>query len=171
MGMVRITSLQESELNFMDRIVLLDAESDFNQVIYPKKEGKDTYSNLFYNPIKIKDIFLFNGLDKALKKLTESDYEIQDNFLFFKTNLGDSPKISIKYSHRPQFHVIDLLRDIILQDSTSSESNDDKGAKFPISAIGRRSHYVVDRQSNNLTHLDTVTKSTNLTFPKDNINC
>lgn len=161
MGMVRITANQLDELNFMDRITLLDAETDFNQVIYPKKEGKDIYSPLFYEPIKIKDIFLFNGNNKELLKLNEQNYEIINNILFLKSDFEGQLRISIKYSHRPQFHIIDLLRDIIVSD-TLNNLEEEKNAKFPTSAIGRRSHYVIDKQNTNLTYLNTNSSNSNL---------
>ena len=53
--------------------------------------------------------------------------------------------ISIRYIHAPQYHVIDVKRDVMV--SPTYESQGKRLAQMPISAQGRRAHYVLDRQN------------------------
>lgn len=156
MGLVKITALPTQVLTIMDRIILLDAETTFNQVVYPKKRGKDTFALLFYEPLKVLNILMFDGANRLLKKLTDADYELQSNVIFLKKDFGNDLRVSINYSYRPQYHIIDTQRDLMLSDTRGTDLIVVEGAQFPISAMGRKSHYVLDRHNYNLTNLDKI---------------
>lgn len=149
-GTVSITARDIERLSFMDRITLIDAETTFNQLIYPKltEDGTILYAYTIYDIKEIIDIFLFIGAGVKLKRLVENtDYTYENNIL----RLNDSykvvmnPQISIKYVHAPQFHVIDNVRDTI--NTFEIVGGKEVSVKLPINAVGRRSHYVLDAEN------------------------
>lgn len=146
-GTARITAMNEDRLSFMDRITLYESESIYNEILYPKVYSGNNFSFTTYEIIKVLDIFLFQGANQKLKLLElDTDYTISLNKIILDPQyISETLKISIRYTHRPQFHVIDLTRNII--DSEIFDINTLGGKKsvpFPVSAIGKLAHYTLD---------------------------
>lgn len=155
LGQANFSFRDINRIGFMDRISLLDGISLYNQIIQIKKHGTILFSFLDYVPIEVKDVFLFQSNNVPLIRLTQNDYVInQYKFILnssFTTQFNNQINnggltLSISYNHRPQFHIIDINRDTMA--AKSIENKQDNGiVDFPISAIGRRAHYVLNRQN------------------------
>lgn len=158
LGTVKITALNEDKLTFMDRIVLIDATAEHQQILYPKlTDGSDNSNSdsnddgqLFaYTKYDIKEIdyvALFEGSNVPLKRLIEdTDYTFRDNVLLLQPqyNLLENPCVTIRYIHHPVYHVHDVLRESM----TSTQFPLNQGQQkliMPIHALGKRAHLIKD---------------------------
>lgn len=151
LGTANITARAEDRLSFMDRLTLIDSESEHSQVLFLEKQPDTNklYGNLRYNPIEIYSIFMYQGADVAHKLLEEGvDYTINRNQIKVNVEYGSvqNPTISVRYKHNAEYTVIDLPRDVMTSTIKDTDNgNVEKDVQFPISAIGRRSHYMPDR--------------------------
>lgn len=163
LGKVGITALANAEISFMDRITISNGLSTFNEALY-------SFSNLYndkivfyaiYEPIDISHCFLFYSTNSKLIPLKlNRDFTINKHWIFLdkkflpqNTTLELDPlTITIRYKHRPRFHVLDLTRDILV--STITQGRQDEEQTYPLHAIGRRSHYVLN--SPNITETDLI---------------
>lgn len=144
-GTVKITALNEDKLTFMDRIVVLDATGEHNQILYPQKTDDDTtlFSFTKYDIKSIDFIGLFDGENNRIKRLVETtDYLYHDNVITFDSQYNAllDPCVTIRYIHNPVVHVIDVLRE-------SATSTKDQGVTkliLPILALGRKAHLIKD---------------------------
>lgn len=151
LGNANITARDVDKLSFMDRITLLDSETEYSQVLFLQKQPDQNklYGNLRYDPTKIYCIFLYTSVNTKPILLVEAiDYEVERNkikLLKLSTSL-EEPTISVRYTHRAEYTIIDLPRDIMTsQIKDPVDSSRSKDVQFPLSAIGRRSHYMLDR--------------------------
>lgn len=158
-GTVRITALTKDELSFMDRITLIEARSIVNDVVYPEDYYGELRARVNYQIHEIDEIFMFESNGTLLKRLSEGvDYDILQNSQGDPTNIlridqqyanKENLTISIRYQHSPQFHILDVTRSIMNSQQVDKSSGQDITKQFPISAMGRRSHYVLDEQNYN----------------------
>lgn len=152
MGIVNISTRPQDKLGFMDRVTLVDLESWFSQVLSLKLSATDPtkyFSFLIYVPIKVFEIYIFESSAKPLVYLEVDNYTIDcgsNKILINKTyldNLGiTKPVITIRYTHNPTYHIIDVNRDLIKQKSISNV--DVQVVNFPLNCIGKRAHYILD---------------------------
>jgi len=158
LGMVKISALEKDILSHMDRIIARRGVTISNEVLHPKLFKGNFFAPTIYQIIEPLKIFLFQGPKEKLKPLTqETDFTFgkeEDKIIFSDEirRLHDQKRqsvISIRYLHRPQFHVIDLVRDLMNSDIDSLETKLNINVPFPIHAVGRRSHYVLDKQNFN----------------------
>jgi len=155
MGNVNITVRDIDKLSFMDRITALDGESLYSQTAYPKIYQGILFAFLDYTPKAIQEVFMFRSSTEKLILLSNgSDYTISGEKIILDTKfiLNGEPvlndmTLSLRYVHAPQYYVIDLKRDVITTPTAESKGN--KFTQMPISAQGRRAHYVLDRQNYN----------------------
>jgi len=152
LGTANITARDVDRLSFMDRITLLDSVSEYSQVIFPKKQPdtNQLYGTLRYNPTLIYCVFLYLAVDQKPRLLVEdTDFTIDRNqikLLGINYNTINNPTISVRYTHLGEYTVLDLPRDIITsQIKDPLDFSKSKDVQFPISAVGRRSHYMPDR--------------------------
>lgn len=152
LGNVNVSVRDIDKLAFMDRITLLRGESIHTQVIYPVKYKQVIFSFLDYKAINVEEVFLFDSDNTPLKLLSEGlDYTIaEDKIVFDKKywKLDETFTVSIRFSHHPQFHVIDLPRDVMWSTIKDASGKQIK-AQMPVNGIARRSHYVLDKQNFN----------------------
>jgi len=158
-GTVKITAMHVDELAFMDRITVIDGRSIVNDVIYPKDYYGELRARVNYEILEVDEIFMFMDNSTLLKKLVQGvDYDIlQDNqgrptnLLSFdqQYNSFDQMTVSIRYQYAPQFHVLDVTRQIMSSPIIDTTTGGEIPVQFPISALGRRSHYVLDEQNYN----------------------
>jgi hypothetical protein len=161
-GRVGITSLSEAEISFMDRITIESAESTFGQVLFNLSEltnNKITFAAT-YPLISISYIALFRGVNNKLLPLEkDNDYTISDNWIFLDSKFLESGvpvseqtlSITVRYKHKPQFYIIDLTRDILVSTDTYGKTIEE--VKFPLHAIGKRAHYIIDGKDISQTNL------------------
>ena len=154
-GTASISALAETEVSFMDRITVLDGVTIFNEVCFLKKFDTLYYFTTVYDIKEIVFIGLFRNTDQILTPLKyKTDFIYSDHKITFLTasmftdinaeNLDVS--ISIRYKHSPQLHIIDAPRDTI-QSFVNIAGEGEQEISLPVHCIGRRSHYVLDRQN------------------------
>lgn len=159
MGMVNISSRAEDKLGFMDKVTLIELESWFSQVLKLKNsitEPTKLFSFLIYQPLYVFNVYLFIDSETPLKSLDESEYEIRENRIIFdkvtlqKYTSATNPNITIRYTHNPAYHIIDINRDLIKQKTgIDCKTHETKQALFPLNCIGRRAHYILDAPNYN----------------------
>jgi hypothetical protein len=163
LGTVSLTARDSDKIGYMDRITVLDAETLFSEVVYPKTFKNERFARLTYDIKFIETVFLFSGAQNALTKLEPTtDFTFKNNYIVLdpKYNDYDETSITVRYIHAPQYHVVDMPRDTM-----SSPIKDTEGIPqeklMPISAVGRRAHYVLDEQSYNGDYLFDNSYATN----------
>lgn len=158
-GTIKITCLDKDKLSYMDRVIVLRGEATANELLKIRTVTVGAVTTKFaysiYEIVSIFNIFLFDGDNNVLKQLIESvDFAFEGNKIILGSdfNLNSDVRISLKYKYRPQFHVIDIARDTITQDNRDIDTGvRTSNEQFPLYAIGRRSHYVLDVQNYNQT--------------------
>jgi hypothetical protein len=148
-GTVRITALEGDKIAFMDRITLNIAESVYSETAYPKLNGSELFFYTVYQVISVLEVYLFEGANVPLKRLIEgSDFVVDANtekvILDPIYNSLTNPKITIRYDHHPQYHIIDLVRGTMYSEVKDlTDLSGSKTVRFPISAIGKVAHYTL----------------------------
>ena len=112
-----------------------------------------------YEPLEVFEIFMFISDDRPLKLLEKGkDYEIVANRIDFKSELTDEIEsedinkpaemsVTIRYSHYPVYHVIDINRELMkVRESKHCSISDDKLTDMPINVTARKAHYIFDAQ-------------------------
>jgi hypothetical protein len=154
-GTASISSLSETETSFMDRITVIDGTAIFSEAIFLNKYNSIYYWNTIYNIKEILFIGLFVNTGEILKSLIYGvDFTYSDNKIVFLTALNyidplleeQDLSISIRYKHSPQIHIIDSPRETI-QTFVNINGEGEEVVSLPVHSIGRRSHYVLDRQN------------------------
>ena len=149
-GQARITARDEENLTFMDRITVIGAETTTSQVLFPRVFDGEVKIKTTYSVSVVDEMYAFESNGTPLKKLYENtDYTIVDNIITLSDTYStwEDFTISIRYRHEPSFHVIDMVRETM--NTIISTSTGEKKTVMPISAVARRSHYVLDEQNYN----------------------
>lgn len=153
LGTVSISAMIRDELSYMDRVVITDSKAFFSEVIYPKKMS-DSNTMFAFTTYKIKAFFyvgLFVNVDSALTKLVEdTDYTFDGNKFYlnesFFTDENQDTSITIRYSHAPEYHVLDLPRES-MQSFSNGGGKQEELLDLPISAVAKRAHYILDMEN------------------------
>jgi len=144
-GTVALTVQAKNKLTYMDKITLIDSESLEAEVVLVRAFEDHLFSYTIY-PISSVDIaFLFVETDQKLQVLINGvDFNIIENkIVYLNTNLKEGDSISIRYLYKIQYNVLDLNHDSRNSYQQDSKSRD-QIQLFPISAIARKSHYIMD---------------------------
>lgn len=112
-----------------------------------------------YEPIDITNIFLYVGDYTKLQPISPELYTVDKNKIVFSQELLNvvpvddmnqkSPNISIsmRYSHYPVYHVIDVNRELMrVRESKLCGYDDEKLRQMPINVLARKAHYIFDSQ-------------------------
>ena len=150
-GTANITARDVDRLSFMDRVTLLDSESEHSQVVFLHKQP-DTdflYGTTRYDIVEEYSVFLFDTVSTPLIKLEKGvDYTVDRNqikLLAIEDGDIENPSISIRYTHRAEYTVLDLPRDVMVSTIKDECDNTLKDVQFPLSAVARKTHYMLDR--------------------------
>ena len=80
-----------------------------------------------------------------------ADYTFTKNVIIFNSQFKDefgeeegNTHFSVLYGHFPQFHILDINREFLTQKAKDFAL---KNKQFPVSAVARRSHNVLDKQN------------------------
>lgn len=149
-GMARITALAEEKIAFMDRITILDEGVSTNtEVLNFKKKGSTIFCYTAYPIEQLEYAGLFVAVDEKLTILElNEDYTIVENSFrlnsvkYAEANI-DELSVSLRYNHRPVFHIIETKRDT-MQSYKLMENGVEVSQVLPLSAYARRAHYVMD---------------------------
>ena len=147
LGRVNITARDIDVLSYMDRITSLDGEVMFSEVIHAKDFHELLCAFTIYDIKRVVQAFVFKEDKQPLQRIVENtDFTIAGNVVKLErsifNNYTQPISVTITYIHAPQFHVMDLMRDVRL-----SYTKAQKAFQLPISGMGRRSHYILDRQN------------------------
>lgn len=150
-GTIQITSLHRDRLSIMDRITITDSETVDSEVLYLSEknlEGK-RFSYTVYKVNRASHVFGFKDVNSALVPLTDGeDYEM-DGYVFTllpNVKTQNMKVISIRYTHYPQYFVIDIPHDI-RSSNVRDHNHREKKIHLPINAVAAKSSYVLDRPS------------------------
>lgn len=147
-GSVNVTGYNEEKFTYMDKITMLDATAEHNQILYPELNDDDT-NKFAFTQYKIKSIDyvgLFVSADTKLKKLEDGvDYTFRDNVIELDPIYNDENgiQLTIRYVHNPVFHITDIMRESM----TSKKGQLPTGQEtliMPIKAIAKRAHLIKD---------------------------
>lgn len=156
MGNVNISAMNKDFFVYMDRITLIEATAHFNEVRHFKKsQDNKLFAYCSYHIKSIEYVGLFKDENSKLTRLTETiDYTFDGNRLFLTDKYvnafidDNTYSVTVRYTHQPQYHIIDLPRQVA--NSRKSYEGKEEVQQLPISAIGRRSHFVLDVE--NIAH-------------------
>ena len=144
-GACKITCLPEDKLSYMDRIRNIDATAEHMQILYPKMDDDDIqlFAYTKYDIKGVDFIGLFQDENTKLKRLVEfDDYTFRDNVILLDSqyNTLENPKITIRYIHNPEYHIIDILRESMTQYAVQGQQKQ----ILPLHAIAMRAHLIPD---------------------------
>jgi len=159
-GTVSISVRDVERLSYMDRLSVLDGEAIFGEVLHFNRSESDVlFAFTSYNLKSILYAGLFIEADEKLQRLIETeDFTFENNIIYldskylslFEEKDGDL-SITLRYIHAPQYYVIDLVREVMV--TIIKEKGQDKSVSLPVSAVGRRGHYVLDAENLSKTRL------------------
>ncbi len=144
-GTVKLTAYDSDKFSYMDRVTLLDATSEHEQLLYPSLSDDETEVFVYtqYNVLSVVALFAFVDSVTPLRKLAQdTDYSFVDNILTLVDPTLAGAAITLRYRHRPVFHVIDVLRDSMT--STEGQYGSQKELILPVHALARRAHLIKD---------------------------
>lgn len=158
-GTIQITTDSADNVTFMDRVTIEDVDVTYSQVVrFHKSSNNSVFCFLFYYPLKIEELYLFESNDKPLKLLNEQDFQVVENRIvlnnWFSTHIQDFfgnfkqddffLTGTIRYKHNPTYHIIDVNREI------SKNRNRDCAEQvnlksLPIASVARKTHFILDQ--------------------------
>lgn len=161
-GTASITTKGIDKLGFMDKIILTQLEEFYSEIIRPIYFQGEIIAYPVYEPLKVTDMFLFSSDNEKLISIKEDEYVIDGNKIVFDLGIQDKISIddmnvknkseipisiSIRYSHFPVYHVIDVNRELMkVRESRFCSYNDEKLRQMPINVLARKAHYLFDAQ-------------------------
>lgn len=162
-GTASITTRGIDKLGFMDRIILTQLEEWFSETLHPVLFDGQLIAYPIYEPLEISNAFLFASDSSPLIPLTPDYYSVVGNKIVFSDtiiNLVDVESmdiqdvneiplhITIRYSHYPVYHVIDMNRELmrVREGKLCGEGYDDHLRQMPINVLARKAHYIFDNQ-------------------------
>lgn len=161
-GTASITTKASDKLGFMDRIILFQLEEFYSEIIRPIFFENKLIAYPVYEPLEVTNMYLFSEDNEPLVSLTKDDYIIDKNRIEFDPsilefisindpNIQDFTQIpvsiSIRYSHYPVYHIIEVNRELMRVREGKLCNVDDKNlVQMPINAMARKAHYIFDAQ-------------------------
>lgn len=162
-GTASITTRGIDKMGFMDRIILTQLEEWFSETLFPQPYEKELVAYPIYEPLQITDMYLFASDSKPLIPLDKSCYRVEGNRIIFRDDVklkvdindfhltsadGFPVQITIRYSHHPVYHVIDLNRELmrVREGKFCGQGYDQSLRQMPINVLARKAHYIFDNQ-------------------------
>lgn len=147
-GMAKITARSIDRLAFMDRIILLEAEGYYNDIIRAKDfEGKKVCFTT-YEIKSVEEIYMFKGDKEKLYPIPDSEYIVENEKIILNNKYKSMTEltISVRYKHLLTYHIIDTNRDLVKvrTEDDCKECADEKKADLPVSYTARKAHYLFD---------------------------
>ena len=158
-GTASITTKGIDKLGFMDRIILLQLEEFYSEILRPEVYEGELLAYPVYEPLEISNIFLFVGDYTKLEPIPNEMYVVDKNKIVFDQSLLEllpvedvnqktpNMSVSIRYSHYPVYHVIDINRELMkVRESKLCSFDDEQLRQMPINVLARKAHYIFDAQ-------------------------
>ena len=167
-GTAKITTRGIDKLGFMDRIILIELEAYYSEVLRPILFQNEMIAYPIYEPLSVTNIYLFVSDDKKLLPLTEKQYKIVGNRIVFDLGIQDlitsndmmakelPVSITIRYSYAPVYHVLDANRELMKVRERNESLSDEKLTDMPINVTCRKAHYMFDAQKFGVTIFDNT---------------
>ena len=170
-GTARITTKGIDKLGFMDRIILTQLTEYYSETLNPfQNENDEIIVYPIYEPLQVTNVYLFSSDSEPLVPLSPDQYEIDGNKIKFDKGIVDLVtlsgmtfdrtqaiplSISIRYSHYPVYHVIDVNRELMkVREAKLCEYNDEKLRQMPINVIARKAHWIFNAQTHGESMFD-----------------
>lgn len=158
-GTASITTKGADKVGFMDRIILLQLREYYSEILRPEYFDDELLAYPVYEPLEVTDIYMFVGDDSKLEPIPENMYVIDKNKIVFNKILLDilpvndinqktpNMSVTIRYSHYPVYHAIDVNRELMkVRESKFCSFDDDDLKQMPINVLARKAHYIFDAQ-------------------------
>lgn len=158
-GTASMTTKGSDKLGFMDRIILLQLQEFYSEIIRPTVYEGELLAYPVYEPLDITNMFLFVGDYTKLEPIPAEMYKVDKNKIVFDQELLNvvpvdnvnqsvpSVSISIRYSHYPVYHVIDVNRELMrVRESKLCGYDDETLKQMPINVLARKAHFIFDAQ-------------------------
>ena len=162
-GTASITTRGIDKLGFMDRIILTQLEEWFSETLHPVLFDGQLIAYPIYEPLEITNMFLFASDAAPLVPLSVDMYSVVGNKIVFSENVvnlvdlesldikdvNEIPlHITIRYSHYPVYHVIDMNRELmrVREGKLCGQGYDEYLRQMPINVLARKAHYIFDNQ-------------------------
>lgn len=162
-GTASITTRGIDKLGFMDRIILTQLEEWFSETLHPVLFDGQLIAYPIYEPLEITNMFLFASDAAPLVPLNADMYSVVGNKIVFSERVVDLVDlesldikdvneiplhITIRYSHYPVYHVIDMNRELmrVREGKLCGQGYDEYLRQMPINVLARKAHYIFDNQ-------------------------
>lgn len=161
LGTASITTRGCDKLGFMDRVILTQLEEFFSEIIRPKYFDGEIIAYPVYEPLLITNMYLFTSDADKLVPVDNSLYQVIGNRIEFNPDIenlidvrtlhNNIPiNISIRYSHYPVYHVVDVNRELMkVRESKFCSYDDEHLRQMPINVLARKAHFIFDSQQYN----------------------
>lgn len=162
LGTASFTTRGVDKMGFMDRIVLYQLEEYFSEILRPIYYSGEIVAYPIYEPLKITNMYLFVSDAEKLVPITPDMYVVDGNKITFDLGLQDlihisdvnvrskseiPITISIRYSHYPVYHVIDVNRELMkVRENKFCGLSDDVLRQMPINVTARKAHFIFNVQ-------------------------
>ena len=162
LGTASFTTRGVDKMGFMDRIVLYQLEEYFSEILRPIYYSGEIVAYPIYEPLKITNMYLFVSDAEKLVPITPDMYVVDGNKITFDLGLQDlihisdvnvrskseiPITISIRYSHYPVYHVIDVNRELMkVRENKFCGLSDDVLRQMPINVTARKAHFIFNAQ-------------------------
>ena len=155
-GRVSISFRPNEDIAFMDRITDLNKEATYSQTINLQNVGSDSpewVGTFIYYPLKIINAFLFVADVLPLRQINEQNHffvednkiRITDNSIFAGLENPNDPVITVRFHHRPTYHILDITRERVASREKNCETGRNELKDLPIHSIAMRAHEMLDR--------------------------
>ena len=154
-GTAAITARAVDRMGFMDRVVLLDLEGYFSEILRPTIYRNELFAYPVYEPLEVTDIFLHVADGEPLRPLTTAEFRLDKNRVVFNKDLismveSNDPNakvgnltVSIRYKHYPVYHIIDVDRELMqVREGKPCATRREALTAMPVKVVGRKAEYV-----------------------------
>jgi len=153
-GTISISVRDTDKLGFMDRVTNLNLVSTYAETVHIRLIDNKLTAYTIYPIVVPTEVYLFVKEDKPLKQLQLlDDFEIVDNRIILNytkyKNLDlKEISVSVRYTHHPQYHVVDITREAVANQGAMKDCSNPDWAKeyanLPIHGVARKAHYIFD---------------------------
>lgn len=141
-----ISALNEDKLSVMDRVTVLDSESEFSEVLHTNMRDGLNYSYTVYEIIDVYYVGLFMKDDEKLLKLESGkDFSYEGRKVTLSSDFSAYDRelsFVVRYKHHPQFHIVEMVRDSGY--TKKLEGRFEKTSLLPIHARAKRAEVIKD---------------------------
>ena len=146
-GTINCSSPNENDITTMDKLIVVDAISYFDESLKIHSQDDENFVFLSYEPKEIQFCALFESDTLPLRRLIlGTDYTIFKNKLIVSNTYSITDlKVSIRYSHSPVYHVLEMQRESM--ETFANQNGGEVLLNMPFSFLAKRAHYLINYQN------------------------